>query len=110
MGSSTTDTGNTSDGTTGTPGLSRGLVASLLAHRVSLTLVLSDALYSPGSEFIVERAVCYSLCTCCTTSSLIGAVRTEGKGRDEEASAWQSEPSEIGGRMKDTHRPRWSER
>ena len=44
VSSSTTNTGNTCDGTTGTPGLSRGLVTSLLAHGVCLALVFGDAL------------------------------------------------------------------
>ena len=44
VGTSTTDTRNTGDGTTSTPGLSGGLVASLLAHGVRLPLVLGDAL------------------------------------------------------------------
>ena len=44
VSSSTTDTGNTGDGTTGTPRLSTSLVASLLAHGVSLPFVLRDAL------------------------------------------------------------------
>lgn len=43
MSSSTSDTGNTGDGTTSTPRFSRSLMASLLAHGVSLPFVLSDA-------------------------------------------------------------------
>ena len=44
MGTSSTDTGDTGDSTTSTPGLSRGLVAGLLAHGVRLPLVLGKAL------------------------------------------------------------------
>ena len=44
VGTSTTNTGDTRNSTTGTPGLGTGLVASLLANGVSLTLVLCDAL------------------------------------------------------------------
>ena len=44
VGSTTTDTGNTSDGTTGTPRLSGGLVTSLYVDSVRLPLVLGDAL------------------------------------------------------------------
>lgn len=41
----TADTGNTSDGTAGTPGLCGGLVASLFADGVGLALVLCNALW-----------------------------------------------------------------
>jgi hypothetical protein len=44
VGTGATNTGDTSDSTTSTPRLSTGLVASLLAHSVRLTLVLGDAL------------------------------------------------------------------
>ena len=44
VGTRATDTGDTRDGTTGTPRLSRGLVASLLADSVRLPLVLREAL------------------------------------------------------------------
>jgi hypothetical protein len=40
----TTDTGNTSNGTTSTPGLGGSLVACLFADSISLTLVLGNAL------------------------------------------------------------------
>jgi hypothetical protein len=44
LSSTTTNTGDTSDGTTGTPRLGRGLVASVLSNGVSLTPVLGDGL------------------------------------------------------------------
>jgi len=44
VGSSSSNTGDTGDGATGTPRLSAGLVTGLLAHSVSLALVLGDAL------------------------------------------------------------------
>jgi len=46
VGSSTTNTGNTCDGTTGTPGFGTGLVASLLTNGIGLPFVLRDALCS----------------------------------------------------------------
>ena len=46
VGTRATDTGDTRNGTTGTPRLSRGLVASLLADSVRLPLVLRKALCS----------------------------------------------------------------
>lgn len=44
VGTPTTDTRDTGNSTTSTPGLGRGLVAGLLAHSVRLPLVLRDAL------------------------------------------------------------------
>lgn len=44
VGTSTADTGDTSDGTTGTPRLGAGLVASLLSNGVRLALVFRKAL------------------------------------------------------------------
>ena len=43
------DTGDTSDGTAGTPGLCGGLVAGLFADGVGLALVLCDALWGAVS-------------------------------------------------------------
>ena len=44
VSASTTDTGNTRDGTTGTPRLGRSLMASLFTDSIGLTPVLSNAL------------------------------------------------------------------
>ena len=48
VGTSTTNTGDTCNSTTGTPGLGTGLVASLLADGVRLPLVLREALCTSG--------------------------------------------------------------
>lgn len=69
---------------TGTPRLSTGLVASLLAHCVRLTLVLGHAgVHSPAlllamlSRFLVASA----FCAYWTMSGRIGALKTFGRVR-----------------------------
>lgn len=52
VSSSTSNTGDTCDGTTSTPGLSTSLVTSLLAHGVRLPLVLGDARWKKFSYLI----------------------------------------------------------
>ena len=66
-------------------------MAGLLAHSVSLPLVLRDALYLSQWIFGYGRLILglgYSLWTCCTTSRRMGAVRTAGRGSEVEASAF----------------------
>lgn len=55
MSTTTTDTRNTRDGPTSTPRLGAGLMTSLLADGVSLTLVLGDALYISNVQQIDHR-------------------------------------------------------
>jgi hypothetical protein len=50
VGTSTTYTGNTGDGTTSTPGLSTSLVTSFFADGVSLPFVLGQALVDLGND------------------------------------------------------------
>jgi hypothetical protein len=47
VGTRATDTGDTGDGTTSSPGLSAGLVSGLFADGVRLPFVLCDALCKP---------------------------------------------------------------
>ena len=51
VGTGATDTGDTGDSTTSTPRFCGGLVTSLLAYGVGLTLVLRDALCSSQTAF-----------------------------------------------------------
>jgi len=87
VSSTATNTGNSSDGATSTPGLSASLVTSLLAHGISLPFVFCDALCKQTSK-IKELEIGHKdvLCTCWTTSSLMGAVKTAGSGREARAS------------------------
>ena len=50
VSTTTANTGDTCDGTTGTPRLGTGLVTSLNANGIRLSLVLGDALYSAKGE------------------------------------------------------------
>merc|ERR1719331_2769320 len=54
--SASRNTGNTSDGTTGTPRDSRGIVPSLILHSHSLTLVLVDSSVHEAHEISTKRS------------------------------------------------------
>jgi hypothetical protein len=56
VSASTTDTGNTCDGTTSTPRLGRSLMASLFTDGISLTLVLRNALVDLLNDIKTNRS------------------------------------------------------
>jgi hypothetical protein len=54
VSSSTTDTRDTGNGTTGSPRLGRGLVTSVLSNRVRLATVLVDALVDLSDDVVTD--------------------------------------------------------
>ena len=91
MSSSTTDTRDTGDGTTGTPGLGRGLVTSLLADSVRLTLVLGKARYTLGQ---MPRQMPIQRCTHCALAERHqdGSVRSKPPGEEERRKPLNERP------------------
>jgi hypothetical protein len=60
----------------------------LTSHRPPLRI----ADYIPNQTWLNPN----SLCTCCTTSSLIGAVKTAGRGREPELSPVADQTETVG--------------
>lgn len=102
LGTTTANTGDTRNGTTGTPRLGRGLVTGILSNGVSLSTVLGDRLcyFSVVRDVARFAPSCVSsknsLWTCWTTSSLMGAVKTAGRGREPEASPVADQTVTVG--------------
>lgn len=102
LGTTTANTGDTRNGTTGTPRLGRGLVTGVLSNGVSLSTVLGDRLcyFSVVRDVARFAPSCVSsknsLWTCWTTSSLMGAVKTAGRGREPEASPVADQTVTVG--------------
>lgn len=103
LGTTTANTGDTGNGTTGTPRLGRGLVTGVLSNGVSLSTVLGDRLcfFFYVVRDIARFALSYifssdSLWTCWTTSSLMGAVKTAGRGREPEDSPVADQTVTVG--------------
>lgn len=103
LGTTTANTGDTGNGTTGTPRLGRGLVTGVLSNGVSLSTVLGDRLcfFFNVVRDIARFALSYisssdSLWTCWTTSSLMGAVKTAGRGREPEDSPVADQTVTVG--------------
>lgn len=103
LGTTTANTGDTGNGTTGTPRLGRGLVTGVLSNGVSLSTVLGDRLcfFFHVVRDIARFALSYisssdSLWTCWTTSSLMGAVKTAGRGREPEDSPVADQTVTVG--------------